>query len=253
MRVLVTGAKGRVGSTVAHGLIERGHTVRAHDIVACSDFVDKCVSDLTDFAAVLAATKGMDAIVHLGGDPGGGASTQIEGSDGSWQSILNSNIIGSYNVFEAARQAGVRRIAYASRAGVLGDYPEDDPKTFRTVTLPTTPKGDYTVSKVFGEALGYSYAHQHNMEVVCVRIGNFNGIRTTVDHPHQLSNADCINVFERAIVHPGVKYEIVFGVSDSTWPLYDLDHGRQAIGYYPQDKSVILPAELPWNKTNPKL
>jgi hypothetical protein len=69
------------------------------------------------------------------------------------------------------------------------------------------------------------------MEIVCVRIGNFNGTRTTVDHPHQLSNADCVNVFERSIVHPGVKFEIVFGVSDSTWPLYDLDHGRRVIGY----------------------
>eukprot|EP01047_Picozoa_sp_COSAG01_P067265 COSAG01_NODE_9462_length_2440_cov_2.186245_3_plen_133_part_00 len=58
------------------------------------------------------------------------------------------------------------------------DYPEDDPQTFRHVALPTTPRGNYTISKVFGEALGYSFAHQHAMEVVCVRIGNFDGVRT---------------------------------------------------------------------------
>lgn len=73
------------------------------------------------------------------------------------------------------------------------------------------------MSKVFGEALGYSYAHQYEMEVVAIRIGNFNPDRPVVDHPHQLSNGDCVRVFEAAITHPGVKFEIVFGVSDSTW------------------------------------
>ncbi|HIM55802.1 MAG TPA: hypothetical protein EYM39_03775, partial [Candidatus Latescibacteria bacterium] len=45
--------------------------------------------------------------------------------------------------------------------------------------------------------------------------------------------------FEQAITHPCVKFEVVFGVSDSDWPLYDLDHGRRAIGYYPQDRSHV--------------
>ena len=95
--------------------------------------------------------------MHLGGDPGGGsfveetrAATRVE-SDGSWQSILSANIIGAWNTFEACRLNGVKRIAYASRAGVLGDYPQDEASTFRHVELPTTPRGDYTVSKVFGE------------------------------------------------------------------------------------------------------
>jgi hypothetical protein len=55
------------------------------------------------------------------------------------------------------------------------------------------------------------------MEVVAVRIGNFDPERTQVDHPHQLSSADCVRVFDAAITYPGVKFEIVFGVSDSTW------------------------------------
>jgi nucleoside-diphosphate-sugar epimerase len=73
----------------------------------------------------------MDALVHLGGDPGS--------SDGSWQSILNKNIIGTYNAFEACRKSGVKRVAYASRAGLLGGYDADDPATFKTVGLPITP------------------------------------------------------------------------------------------------------------------
>lgn len=97
------------------------------------------------------------------------------------------------------------------------------------------------------EALAYSYVEQHGMEIVCVRIGNFNPERgDAVDHPHQLSSSDCVRCFEAAISHPGVSYAIVFGVSDSTWPLYDLNHGRHAIGYFPQDKSVVeRPAKKP--------
>ena len=112
-----------------------------------SGYDDVHTSDLSDYDSVLKVTAGMDAIVHLGGDPGGGTPLH---PGGSWESILNSNIIGARNVFEAAKENGVRRIAYASRAGVLGDYPQDDPHTFRHTTLPTTPRGDYTISKVFG-------------------------------------------------------------------------------------------------------
>lgn len=146
MRVLVTGARGRVGRVVAVGLQQLGHSVRVHDVIDVPGFDDVYVSDLADFASMLAATRGVDAIVHLGGDPGGGtfvkeaaSATKVE-SDGSWESILNANVVGAYNVFEAARQNSVKRVAYASRAGVLGDYPQDDPDTFRHHTLPTTPR-----------------------------------------------------------------------------------------------------------------
>jgi hypothetical protein len=77
------------------------------------------------------------------------------------------------------------------------------------------------------------------MEVVAVRIGNFNLDRDQPTDPHHLSHGDCVRVFEQAIIHPGVTFEIVFGVSDSNWPLYDLDHGRRVIGYYPQDRSEV--------------
>ena len=85
--------------------------------------------------------------------------------------------------------------------------------------------------------MGYSDSSRHDIEFVGVRIGNFNRERPQTEHPHHLSHADGVRVFERAIIHPNVKFEIVFGVSDSNWPMYDLDHGRLAIGYYPQDRS----------------
>lgn len=229
MKILVTGAAGRVGQCVVHGLCER-HQLRGHDRVPIPGLEDTVVSDLTDFEAVLRATEGMEAVIHLGGRPGGD----------DWQEIHDSNILGTYHVFEACRRNGVRRVAYASRAGVLTRHPKG---ITRTVDLVPTPVGHYTVSKVFGEALAYSYAHQHDLEMVCVRIGNFNPERDQPQHPHHLSHGDCVRVFEQAVTHPGVKFAVVFGVSGSNWPLYDLEHGRRVIGYEPRDYAWVPESE----------
>lgn len=103
--------------------------------------------------------------------------------------------------------------------------------------------------------MGYSYAHEHGMGVVACRIGNFSRTRDQPTHPHELGWHDCGEVFCQAIshplppvVHPGgrtthggkeVFFHQVFAVSDSTWPMYDLDHGKKVIGYYPKQKSIV--------------
>ena len=226
MKILVTGAAGAVGSTVVKGLREK-YELRGHDRVPAPDLDDAVIGDLTDFDSLLRATEGMDAVMHIGGRPGGASA---------WEDVLNSNFIGAYNVFEAARQNGVRRIAFASRAGFLGTYPED---VMRTVDMMPRPMDYYSASKVFGENLGWMYSARHDMEFVAVRIGNFTLERDKPDHPHQLSHGDAVRVFERAVIHPGVEYEVVFGVSDSNWHMYDLDHGRKVIEYYPQDYAEV--------------
>ncbi|MCZ6676115.1 MAG: NAD(P)-dependent oxidoreductase [Candidatus Poribacteria bacterium] len=219
MRILITGAAGAVGSTLVNGMKDR-HSIRGLDRLPMPDLEDTIQGDVADFDTMCEATKDMEAVIHL------------TGVDREWDGVLQSNLIGTYNMLEASRLNGVKRIAYASRAGVLGPYPKS---MKRTVDMRPRPVGFYTVSKVFGEALGHSYASQYDMSFVAVRIGNFNRNRPLPEHPHHLGHADAVRVFEQAITHPDVKFEIVFGVSDSNWPLYDLDHGRLAIGYYPQD------------------
>ena len=226
MRVLITGAAGAVGSVLTQGLRGR-HRLRGLDRLPMPDLDDAVVGDLADFAVVLRAAQGMEAIIHLGGTPSGSAP---------WEEVLHSNIVGTYNVFEAARHSGVRRVAFASRAGLLSSYPK---AVTRTVDLPPRPESLYSVGKVFGESLGYMYAVRFGLEVVAVRIGNFRRDRDRPEHPHQLSHTDAVQVFAQAILHPGVRFEVVFGVSDSDWPLYDLDHGRRVLGYYPQDRSTV--------------
>ena len=229
-RILVTGSAGVIGTTIVNGLKDR-YPLRGFDRVPTPGLDDEVVGDITDMDAVLRATEGMDAIIHLAGNPSGGAS---------WEEILNANFIGTYTLFEAANRNGVRRVAFASRAGLLAPYPQD---VFRTVDMTPRPESYYSISKVFGESLGYMYAVRFDMEVVCVRIGNFQKQRDLPGHPHHLSHGDAVRVFERAVIHPGIRFEVVFGVSDSTWRMYDLDHGRRAIDYHPQDKSIVDPEQ----------
>lgn len=228
MKILITGAAGRIGRVLVRGLKDR-YTLRGFDRVPMPELDDTVIGEITDMAAVLRATQGMEAVIHLAGNASG---------DSPWEDILQSNIIGTYTLFEAARQSSVRRIAFASRAGLLVPYPQH---ITRTVDMMPRPETYYSVSKVFGENLGYMYSANYGMEVVAVRIGNFTPGRDKPEHPHHLSHGDAVRVFERAVTHPGVKFEIVFGVSDSTWPLYDLEPGRRTIAYHPQDKSVIEP------------
>ena len=230
MKILITGAAGAVGSTLISGLKTR-YILRVLDSVAITDIEDSMTGDLSDFDVALEATKDIDAVIHLAGNPSGGAE---------WNDILPNNIVATYNMFEASRQNGVRRIAFASRAGLLGAYPKS---VQRTAELGPLPQNYYSISKVFGENIGYMYATRFGMEVVSVRIGNFKRERDHPEHPHQLSHGDCVRVFERALIHPNISYEIVFGVSDSNWPMYDLDHGRNVLGYEPQDRSEIPPED----------
>ena len=114
MKILVTGAAGAVGTAVVKGLKNR-YSLRGFDRVPMPDIDDTIVGDVTDFEVVLKATQEVEAVIHLAGNPSGGAP---------WEDILQNNIIGTYNVFEAARQNGVRRIAFASRAGLLCTLPK---------------------------------------------------------------------------------------------------------------------------------
>ena len=221
MKILITGAAGAVGAVLVNGLRNR-YQLRGYDRAPMPELEDTVVGDLTDFASVVEATRGMEAVIHLAGNPFG---------DAPWEEILHSNIIGTYHLFEAARQNGVRRVAFASRAGLLAPYPED---LTRTIELPPRPESHYSISKVFGENLAYMYAARFGLECVCVRIGNVRADRPHAEHPHHLSHPDLVRVFERALIHPDVAYELVFGVSAGDWPLYDLAHGRNAIGYDPR-------------------
>ncbi|MFP6721345.1 MAG: NAD(P)-dependent oxidoreductase [Candidatus Poribacteria bacterium] len=235
MKILITGINGAVGSTLVAGLKDK-YQLRGLDLDSNPDVSDTFVGSIADFDTVIAAIQGMDVVIHLAnsGSAAVGEHRQTAGID----LLPSENFVGTYNLLEAARQNGVRRFVYASRAGLLSPYPQS---VFRTIDMMPRPESYYSVSKAFGEDLGYMYTSQSELEFVAVRIGNFNRDRPEPEHPHHLGHVDAVHLFEQAVIHPNVKFEIVFGVSDSTWHLYDLDHGRKAIGYYPKQKSNIEP------------
>ena len=222
MRVLITGAAGGIGQTLIEGMKDR-HTIRGLDRLPTPNLEDSIVGDTADRETVQGAMEGMEAAIHLA----------TEGPD--WNATLRS-VQAIYNVLEAALETGTRRIVLTSRAGFLDDYPHDE---MRRVDMVPCPRSHHDVGKIAGENLGYMYACEYDLEVVVVRIGNFKAGRTRSEHPRILSTGDAVRVYEQAIIHPGVKYEIVFGVSDSDWRLYDTEHGRQAIGYEPGDMSKV--------------
>ena len=152
-------------------------------------------------ADALRITKGVDAIVHLGG----------YSVEGPWEAILQANIVGCYNVFEAARRNGVKRILFPTSNHAVGFYRRD-----QTIDHRVYPKPDsrYGVSKVFGEALGSLYADKYGMEMFMMRIGNVNP--APLDKRRLsiwISPRDLAQLVSIGIDHPGINFEIVYGIS----------------------------------------
>lgn len=222
MRLLITGSAGVIGTVLAGGLGSR-HQLRGFDIVPTPGMEDAVVGDIRDDGAVHQAMAGMDAVIHL------------VNVGGSWESCRH-NMTGIHNVLEAARQHGIDRVACASRARMQsGTLPAGTLQY--TVDMPLRPDNFYSLSKVFAEHIGYMYSVQFGIGFVAVRIGNLRADRETPVEAHHLSHADCIDCFDRAVTHSGGGFEIVYAVSDSPRRPYDLEHGRQAIGYFPRDWS----------------
>ncbi|HSF22075.1 MAG TPA: NAD(P)-dependent oxidoreductase [Burkholderiales bacterium] len=230
--VLITGATGDVGSHLRRELAGK-YTLRLSDRrplkpASNESFVKADISRMPD---ALRITKGVDAIVHLGG----------YSVEGPWELILQANIIGCYNVFEAARRNGVRRILFATSNHAVGFYRRDQTIDHRVYPK---PDGRYGVSKVFGEMLGSLYADKYGMEVFCMRIGNVNP--KPIDKRRLaiwLSPRDLAQLVTIGIEHPEIRFEIVYGASGNTRTWYDNSNAVR-LGYRPADNSEAFAADV---------
>jgi uronate dehydrogenase len=227
--VLITGATGDVGTHLARELAGK-YKLRLSDKrpLKAKNFMKADISKMSD---ALRITKGVDAIVHLGG----------YSVEGPWESILQANIIGCYNVFEAARRNGVKRILFPTSNHAVGFYRRD-----QTIDHRVYPKPDsrYGVSKVFGEALGSLYADKYGMEVYMMRIGNVNPV--PIDKRRLsiwFSPRDLAQLVSIGIDRPGIKFEIVYGISGNKRAWYDNSNAKR-LGYQPQDDSEVHAQEV---------
>ena len=235
-RVLVTGAAGQIGRIACAGLAARGWKVRGLDKVPL-DGVDgladpPVVADITDADAVRRATTGVDAIVHLAG-----MSTEAP-----FEEILSANIEGTFQVFDAARRAGVARVVYASSNHAVGYVPRS---ALVTADVPPRPDTYYGVSKVFGEALGRLMVDRYGLEVICLRIGSWKQYPTSVrELSTWISPADGVRLLAAALTAPGVGFAVVYGISANTRAWWDLAPAR-ALGYLSVDDAEEYADRIP--------
>jgi uronate dehydrogenase len=234
--VLVTGAAGQIGRTACAGLAARGWRVRGLD-KAPLDGVDglayePVVADVRDAAALDRALAGADAVVHLAGISG----------EAPFADILAANIDGTYQVFDAARRAGARRVVYASSNHAVGFTPRTE---LLGVDVPPRPDTFYGASKVFGEALGRLYTDRYGLEVVCLRIGTWQPRPTRARHLSTwLSPADGVRLLHAALTAPDVGFAVAYGISANTRAWWDLAPAR-ALGYVPVDDAEDYADDLP--------
>jgi uronate dehydrogenase len=231
--ILITGAAGDVGTHLRRELAGKYH-LRLSDIKpvkALAAGEKSAPGDIAKMSDMLRITKGVDAVVHLGG-------FSVEGP---WNMILRANIVGCYNLFEAARRNGVKRVLFASSNHATGFYRRDVKIDHRVYPKPDSR---YGVSKVFGEQLGSLYADKYGMQVFCMRIGN-----VTIAPPdkRRLSNwispRDFARLVSAGIDNPDIRFEIVYGVSGNARSWYD-NANASRLGYQPQDDAETYAAEV---------
>ncbi|WP_148254218.1 NAD-dependent epimerase/dehydratase family protein [Aidingimonas lacisalsi] len=232
-RILVTGAAGGLGSSLRPHLTRLAKQVRLSDIADLGEAApheEVVAADLADGQAVNDLVRDCDGIVHLGG-----ASVERP-----WERILHANIMGTYNLYEAARRHGGSRIVFASSNHTIGFYE----RTQRLDTrVPHKPDSLYGVSKCFGEDLASLYHDKFGVETLSVRIGScFDKPADTRMMATWLSLEDFIALLHRAFVAPKLGHTVVYGASDNAEQWWDNSQSR-FLGWVPKDGSEPWRAE----------
>jgi uronate dehydrogenase len=234
-RILITGAAGAIGS-VLRAAYRGKYQLRLSDIAPLGEAApgeELVNADITDATACERMMQGVDCVVHLGG----------RAVEDAWEVILPANIAGCYNVFEAARRAGVKRVIFASSNHAIGFHRRE---RFIDNTVQPRPDTRYGVSKVFGEAVGRLYADKHGLSVACLRIGTFRN-PDRPDNARQLltwiSHRDMVQLVRRCIDHPDYHFVVIYGVSNNLRSRWDNTNAK-FLGYKPEDDSETYAAEI---------
>ena len=238
-RLLLTGAGGGLGRELRRRLKPYCDSLRLSDhvdIAPAASGEEVVTTPLEDRAAMRSLLAGVDAVVHMGG-------VSVEGP---FDPILAANIAGVYNLYEAARIHGVKRIVFASSNHVTGFYRQDE---VIDADDPVRPDGLYGVSKAFGENLSRFYFDRYGIETACLRIGS--SFAAPKDR-RMLSTWMSFDDLERLVVAclsaPVVGHAIVYGMSANRTVWWDNTHARH-LGYVPEDSSEPFRAEVEARQT----
>jgi uronate dehydrogenase len=235
----VTGAAGAIGKSVCEFLARRGHAIRCFDRVPSGG--DEVLADLADAPAVLAACAGMAAIVHLAATP----------DDAPFLELVPPNVIGVFNVLDAARTCGVQRVVLASSVQVSWSQGTDDRRT----AAHAAPRNHYALTKLWAEQMGEMYTRIFPLSIIAARIGwmvrnegEARAMRQRQMTQNYVSRRDVSHFMACAIEAPDVRFSVLYAIGPGGRELYDLDTARDVIGYEPEDH---FPAGLPFTLPPP--
>lgn len=235
-RVLITGAAGRIGRAFA------AYARSRYDLRLAAHNVDKllpvpgaevCHLELSDSGSCQEACRDVDTVVHLGGlaDP----------RRDFYDALLDANIKGVYNMLEAAKSCGCRRVVVASSVQVMAGYPLDMQAHAES---PLRPLNMYAVCKCFAEAAAHYFAWSEDLPCVVVRIGNYESERGR-RNPHArnlsafVSARDLNHLLERCVETPGIQFAVAHGLSNNRFKLLEVQRTRELFDYHPRDDGFV--------------
>jgi nucleoside-diphosphate-sugar epimerase len=248
-RVLVTGSAGRLGRAAVSELTARGHAVTGFDVRPTPGLSadHSVVAGLADVDALRHAATGADCIIHLAATPDDAKfprGTPPDDGDNFLSDLVPNNVVGSYQVLEAARVLGVRRVVLASTGQVVDGHLRDGTVPV-TPDSPPRPRYLYACTKVFLESLGQVYATQHGLRVLAVRLGwcprdagqVAEIAASELAQDVFLSPGDAGRFFAAAVgVNELPPFAVVYATSRPTHaPRYDLTPARDLLGWEPRE------------------
>jgi len=240
-KIVLTGAAGRLGGYLRAPLAAKCETLISTDIAPLTDPLIKGESfvqaDLADYAKMAEIIKGADMVVHFGGHP----------DEKPFEDILHANIIGCYNIWQAAHEAGVRRIVYASSIHAVGLHPKT---TAINIHTPHRPDSYYGLAKCFAEDMAKLYWDKKGLEAVCLRILSCANVTNSRALGSWLSYDDLIHLVERAVDTPTTGFAVIYGVSNNDRLPVD-NSGASFLGYRPRDNAEQFAEEILANAPDP--
>lgn len=237
-KLLLTGSCGLIGSILWRHLADSfdlyGTDIRITEPTAHLFRAD--ISNYEQIASVLQTASPLPYVIHLAADPRVNAE---------WPSVLTNNIIGTRNLYEAAKDNGIKRLIFTSSNHVTGAYEGIPPSLHSQVSPvlittqhPIRPDGYYGVSKVFGEAIARMYYELHGLESVCLRIGwvlkDDDPTKNEQARRTWLSHRDLVQLVKRSLLAE-VKFGIYYGVSNNKHRFWDIFNAKEELGYEPED------------------
>jgi len=232
-KILITGPGGRVGTQI-FPLIREHFALRLLDAKSLRSRWDDDIllAYIGDFDVLCQACQGVTAMVHL---------AAIADEDDFYTRLLPTNVVGVYNAFEAARQAGLRKVIFASTGQTVLNYGRSNRVT---TEMPVRPSTAYACTKVFGEALARYYSDIHGISMICIRICYFRAYDDPLlripNHEVQrtwCSPRDLTQLLVKSI-RSDIPFAIFFGISNNAGRLWDISNAQKSVGYEPQDNAA---------------